>query len=176
MKHKEYSIPFSGLKQGKHEFDYLIENRFFETFGYGEFNAAMVNVTVYLNKTSTMLELTFKEKGSVNVDCDLTNEPFDLPIESTMDLVVKFGEVYNDENDEILIIPHGEHQINVAQYIYEMLVLAVPQKRVHPGVADGTLKSKALDTLRTLQPKEEKEITKENDPRWDALKKLITDK
>ena len=93
-----------------------------------------------------------------------------------MDLVVKFGEAYNDEDDEILIIPFGEHQINVAQYIYEMLVLAVPQKRVHPGVVDGTLKSEALDKLKELQPKELKENIAKNDPRWDALKKLITDK
>ena len=82
----------------------------------------------------------------------------------------------NNENDEILIIPHGEHQINVAQYIYEMLVLAVPPKRVHPGVLDGTLKSEILDKLEELQPKESKEQTEGTDPRWDDLKKLLTDK
>jgi uncharacterized metal-binding protein YceD (DUF177 family) len=93
-----------------------------------------------------------------------------------MELLIKFGEEYNDEDDEILIIPHGEHQINVAQYIYEMLVLAVPQKRVHPGVLDGSLKSETLERLKELQPKEVKENKKEIDPRWDALKKLLTDK
>ncbi len=176
MKHKEYSIPFSGLKQGKHAFEFQVENTFFESFEYDEFNAANIMVSVVLNKTATMLELTFSATGVVNIDCDLTSEPFDLPITSTMDLVVKFGDAYNDENEEILIIPHGEHQINVAQYIYEMLVLAVPLKRVHPGVADGTLKSDALDRLHALRPKESKDNTEENDPRWDALKKLITDK
>ena len=115
-------------------------------------------------------------KRQVNVLCDLTGEPFDQPITSEMQLVVKFGDVYNDEDDEILIIPHTEHKINLAQHIYEMLVLAVPQKRVHPGIADGTLKSEALDRLDALRPKEIKENKEENDPRWDALKKLITDK
>tara|TARA_R110002167_G_scaffold158880_1_gene354216 strand:+ start:4341 stop:4871 length:531 start_codon:yes stop_codon:yes gene_type:complete len=176
MKHKEYIIPFSGLKQGKHEYDYGIENKFFESFGYDEFNGADVKVKVVMNISSTMLELEFTAEGTVNVDCDTTGEPFDQVIASKMDLVVKFGEAYNDEDDEILIIPFGEHQINVAQYIYEMLVLAVPQKRVHPGVVDGTLKSEALDKLKELQPKELKENIAKNDPRWDALKKLITDK
>ncbi len=176
MKHKEYNIPFSGLKQGKHEFNYLIENTFFESFGYDEFNATNVSVTVILNKTSTMLELDFDAKGTVNVFCDVTGEPFDQPIASQMQMVVKFGEEYNDEDDEILVIPHGEHKVNVAQYVYEMLVLAVPQKRVHPGIADGSLKSEALKRLEDLQPKEIKEDKDKNDPRWDALKKLITDK
>ena len=176
MKHKEYSIPFSGLKEGKHEYSYQIENTFFESFGYEEFNATTITVAVVMNKTSTMLELDFKADGAVNVLCDLTGEPFDQPVSGEMELVVKFGETYNDEDDEILIIPHSEHKINVAQYIYEMLVLAVPQKRVHPGIADGTLKSEALDRLDELRPKEIKENKDENDPRWDALKKLITDK
>ena len=66
--------------------------------------------------------------------------------------------------------------MNIAQYIYEMIVLAVPQKRVHPGVLDGTLQSEALDRLEELHPKDVKEDSESTDPRWDALKKLLTDK
>ena len=56
------------------------------------------------------------------VNCDLTNEPFKLDVENCIDLVVKFGSEFNDEDDEILIVPHGEYRINVAQYIYELIV------------------------------------------------------
>lgn len=176
MKLKEFFIPFSGLKLGKHEFVYEIDNAFFESFEYQEFNGASVKVTAILEKMSNMMELEIEAVGTVNVDCDMTGEPFDQPIHSDLHLVIKFGEEYNDEDDEILIIPHGEYQINIAQYIYEMLVLAVPQKRVHPGVLDGTLKSEILDKLEELQPKEEKKPSEKTDPRWDDLKKLLTDK
>jgi uncharacterized metal-binding protein YceD (DUF177 family) len=176
MKLKEFFIPFSGLKLGKHEFVYEIDNVFFESFEYQEFNGASVQVTAILEKMSNMMELEIEAEGTVNVDCDMTGEPFDQPIQSDLHLVIKFGEEYNDEDDEILIIPHGEYQINIAQYIYEMLVLAVPQKRVHPGVLDGTLKSEILDKLEELQPKEEKKPSEKTDPRWDDLKKLLTDK
>ncbi|MCG2459297.1 DUF177 domain-containing protein [Flavobacteriaceae bacterium F89] len=175
-KHKEYNIPFTGLKQGKHRFDYKIGNEFFESFEYNEFNATSIDLQVGLNKLTTMMELEFSASGLVNVNCDISNEPYDQPIAGNMELLVKFGEEYNDDNDEILIIPHGEHQINIAQYVYEMLVLSVPLKRVHPGVLDGSLKSKAIERLKELQPKELKENKKEIDPRWDALKKLLTDK
>src|SRR5690606_21847082 len=177
MQHKEFIIPFSGLKQGKHEFKYNIRNTFFESFEYDEFNGADIVIDVTLNKMSTMMELEMKAQGTVNVDCDLTNEPYDQKVKADLELVIKFGDEYNNENDEILIIPHAEYQINIAQYIYEMLVLSVPLKKVHPGVLDGTLKSEALDKLQELQPKETKTTNEEDiDPRWDALKKLLTDK
>ena len=115
--------------------------------------------------------------GTVNVNCDLTNEPFNQEIQNQFNLVVNFGEEYNDENDEILIIPHGEYEINISQYLYELIVLSVPSKRVHPGVKDGTLESDILKKLEELSPKgkEDNEL-EEIDPRWNILKKLLTDK
>lgn len=176
METKEFSIPFSGLKQGDHGFEYKLNNSFFESFDYDEFNGASIIVKAILKKMSTMMELDLDAKGSVNVDCDLTGEPYDQAIDSNLHLVIKFGTEFNSEDDEILILPHGEHQVNIAQYIYEMLALAVPAKRVHPGVLDGTLKSEVLDRLQALEPKEKKKKSDQPDPRWDGLKKLLTDK
>ncbi|MBD0723860.1 DNA-binding protein [Flavobacterium sp. L1I52] len=178
-KTKEFLIPFVGLKLGKHHFEYQIDNAFFGIFEYDEFQNSDIKVSVVLEKSSNMLELSFKHKGTVNVPCDLTGEDFDLPIKGKMKLIVRFGEVFNDDNEELLILPFGEFEINIAQYIYEMIVLSVPQKRIHPGVKDGSLKTDALDKLNELQVKEveKKENKEENiDPRWDKLKQLLTDK
>ena len=176
---KEYLIPFIGLKLGKHHFEYQISNAFFEIFDYHEFNNSNIKVNVVLEKKSTLLELSFKHKGVVNVPCDLTSEDFDLPIKGQMKLIVSFGEEFNNENEELLILPHGEFEMDIAQYIYEMIVLSVPLRRVHPGVKDGSLKTEALTKLNELTVKEEKEEIKEKeniDPRWDKLKQLLTDK
>lgn len=175
---KEFTIPFVGLKIGKHHFEYKIEKSFFEFFEYEEFNDTHVEVNLVLDKKATLLELNFKIAGSVNVNCDLTNEPFDQPIENEFELVVKFGDEYNDEDTDILIVPHGTYEINVQQYIYELIVLTVPIKRIHPGVEDGTLDSDILIKLEELSPrlKEVKDIEEESDPRWNTLKKLLTDK
>lgn len=172
MKPKEFTIPFSGLKLGRHHFDFQIDTSFFDAFDYREFNSAHVKVDVVLDKMSTVMEFEMQAEGTVNVACDLTNEPYDQPLAGSLKLVVKFGEAYNDEDDEILVLPHGEHQVNIAQYVYEMIVLAVPSKRIHPGVKDGTLNSDVLEKLEELQPKAEKEEQTNTDPRWDALRKL----
>lgn len=173
---KEFTIPFVGLKQGKHQFEYKIDNKFFEHFEYDEFNSADIEVDLLFDKKSTMIELTFKASGTVNVNCDLTNEPFEQPVDGELFLVIKFGSDYNDENEDLLILPHGEFEVNIQQYIYEMLVLAVPSKRVHPGVLDGTLQSDVLDKLNELSPQPEESRTEEEiDPRWDKLKNLLND-
>ena len=110
--------------------------------------------------------------------CDLTSEDFDLPIKGAMKLIVRFGEEFNNDNEELLILPHGEFEIDIAQYIYEMIVLSVPLRRVHPGVKDRSLKTEALTKLKELKVKEVKKENKEEniDPRWDKLKQLLTDK
>lgn len=173
---KVFTIPFVGLKLGKHRFEFEVGKEFFEHFDYDEFNDAALSVELILEKKSTMMELNFKASGTVNVNCDLTNEPYDQPVNSQLFLVVKFGDEYNDDNEELLILPHGEYEINVQQYVYEMIVLSVPPKKVHPGVLDGTLESDVLKRLEELSPKE-KEIKKEEDidPRWNKLKNLLND-
>ena len=179
---KEYLIPFVGLKTGKYHFEYQISNSFFEIFDYHEFNSSKIKVNVVLDKNNTMLDLSFKHKGTVNVPCDMTNEEFDLPVKGSMKLLVRFGDEFNDDNEELLILPHGEFQIDISQYVYEMMVLSVPLRRVHPGIKDGSLKTEALAKLEELTLKEQNEDNKEDnkeeniDPRWDKLKQLLTDK
>ena len=172
-----YLIPFIGLKIGKHHFEYEIEKKFFDVFGFDEFENCTIHIAVVLEKKSTIMELSFAHKGTVAVPCDLTGELFDLPIKGKFKLVVQFGEKFNNDNEELLILPHGEHQLDIAQYIYEMIALSIPVKRIHPGVKDGTLQSEALKTLNELQVNEQELLNKEEiDPRWDKLKQLLTDK
>lgn len=175
---KSYTIPFIGLKVGEHYFDYQIDNTFFQHFEYDEFNAVDVKIDLKFEKKSTFLELHFSAKGAVNVNCDITNEPYDQTIDDDLNLVVKFGDEYNDDNEAILIVPHGEYEINVAQYIYELIILAVPIKRVHPGIEDGTLQSEIFSKLEELSPNEDNKTKSSEgiDPRWNNLKKLLTDK
>ncbi len=174
---KQFNIPFVGLKEGSHLFEYQIDKTFFEAFQFDEFNNANVKADITLVKKSTLLELSFDISGTVNVPCDITNELFDLPINGNLNLVVKFGPEFNDEHDEILILPHEAYQVDVSQYIYELIVLSVPSKRIHPDVVDGTMQSDALRKLEELRINEEKTVEEEStDPRWDKLKDLLTDK
>ena len=172
---KQFNIQYIGLKEGSHLFEYQIGKKFFDAYNFDEFFDANIAVSLTLDKKSTLLNLSFKAQGTINVSCDVSGEPFDLEIETALQLIVKFGEEYNDDNEEVLVLPYTEFQLNVAQYIYEMIVLSAPLKRVHPKVLDGTMESEALKKLEKLKVKEQK-TTENVDPRWDKLKSLITEK
>ena len=164
-----HKIEFAGLKVGKHQFNFELNKEFFENFSFFDFNNIDLSVDVDLTKKSTLLELNFHLKGSVNVNCDMTNEPFDMPFNKEDFLVVKFGQEYNDEDNEILVLPYGEHKVILDQYLYELVILSLPRKRVHPGVEDGTLESEIIKILDELKPSG---LALESDPRWEKLKKI----
>ena len=91
-------------------------------------------------------------------------------MKSQFKLIVKFGEYYDDSNDELLILPHGSHSINLDQFLYEMIVLSMPIRNVHPGIEDGSIKSDILNRLKDFDINKEK--SSNFDPRWDKLKQL----
>jgi uncharacterized metal-binding protein YceD (DUF177 family) len=85
---------------------------------------------------------------------------------------VKFSPDTIDDNEEFLVLPVGSSQINVSQYIYEMIILSLPIKIIHPGVENGTLESETLNALRRYEENVHRQ-NKKTDPRWDKLKDLI---
>ena len=84
---KEFVIPFIGVKLGEHTFDFKITKTFFEYFEYEDFNNSDINLEVLLIKKNTMLEFTLSFKGCVNVNCDVTNEPYDQNITGSSSLL-----------------------------------------------------------------------------------------
>jgi uncharacterized metal-binding protein YceD (DUF177 family) len=161
-----------GLKEGKHQFEFTIDNTFFMHFEYDDFNEASLEGRLTLDKKSTFMELHFEVNGPVVLPCDVSMELFDYPIDVKFDLIVKFGIPPEKSSDEILVLPEGSYQIDVAQYFYEMVVLSLPQKRVHPGIEDGTLQSDIVEKLKALEPKET-HLKGSEDPRWNKLKDLL---
>ena len=169
-KTKAFSVKFIGLKDGIHNFQYPLSQSFFESFKYFDFNSVGINVDLELVKKPTMLELNLKGSGNVNINCTLTNEPFDYQINSKLNLLVKFGDSYDDENDELLVLPYGSHSIDLDQYFYEMIVLSMPIRNVHPDVENGTIDSEILNRLKEFDINKEKNSN--FDARWDKLKEL----
>lgn len=171
---KEFEINFSGLPLGEHDFDYRLDKKFFELFGYQEYNNAEFNAKLMLTRKENALGMKLSLKGKAELPCDITGELFWLPLENETAIQVKFGEEYDDTNDEVLIIPQGEHRINIAQYLYELAVLAKPLKMVHPEVEAGERGQEILRKLEELSPeKQEKNSGDENDPRWNKLRELL---
>lgn len=149
----EFIIKFSGLKSGTHQYNYNIDDRFFDLFEYSEINSGNVNVEVVLDKTTDVFALIFNIKGTVKVECDRCLEFFDLPIEGNETLYIRFGDKTEEELDDEIIISENDTQIDVKQFIYEFIILLLPIRRVHPDDKNGNslCNKEVLKKLKLLQ-------------------------
>ena len=164
-------IKFSGLKEGIHLFNYELGNKFFKYFDYYDFLEAKLFAKLELEKQSTLLNLKFSFNGEIEVQCDVSMESFNLDLETEHAVVVKFKDDIISTDDKVIFMPAGSHSIDVSHLIYESIILAVPQKKVHPGIENGSLKSEIVEKLEALKPK--KNFKEKTDPRWDKLKDLL---
>ena len=164
-------IKFSGLKEGIHLFNYELGNKFFKNFDYYDFLDAKLFAKLELEKQSTLLNLKFSFNGEIEVQCDVSMESFNLDLETEHAVVVKFKDDIISTDDRVIFMPAGSHSIDVSHLIYESIILAVPQKKVHPGIENGSLKSEIVEKLEALKPK--KNFKEKTDPRWDKLKDLL---
>tara|TARA_R110001592_G_scaffold194698_2_gene442289 strand:- start:4513 stop:5019 length:507 start_codon:yes stop_codon:yes gene_type:complete len=162
---KDYTIQFVSLKLGTHYFEFNVDNKFFEEFDYFEFVAAKFKVELAFEKKSTMMLLNFNFSGEITVPCDRCLEDLNIDIEGEEKLIVKFGNEPYNGTDDILILPEHEHEINVAQYIYEFIEINIPQKRAHD---EDDCNVEALNKLNEYKTKNNDNI----DPRWSGLDKF----
>ena len=169
----KYTIEFKGLKEGQHDFEYEIDNTFFEHFEESLIENGKVKIKVVLEKRSAFLTLHFKIKGWLELTCDRCLEPYQQKIKNKAEIFVKFGEKEFEEGDNVLWILPEEHHLNLAQLIYEYVSLSVPLRHVHPKNNDGKRACNPeminqLNNYTHVENEEEENI----DPRWEALKKL----
>lgn len=159
------------MKEGIHLFNYELGNKFFKNFDYYDFLDAKLFAKLELEKQSTLLNLKFSFNGEIEVQCDVSMESFNLDLETEHEVVVKFKDDIISTDDKVIFMPAGSHSIDVSHLIYESIILAVPQKKVHPGIENGSLKSEIVEKLEALKPK--KNFKEKTDPRWDKLKDLL---
>ena len=173
FKISDYDLLFSGLKEGEHKYNYKISDTFLKNFGFNELKKVNIKIMLTFVKKPSLMELHLSGKGSYILICDISNEEFLYRVDSELSFIIKFGEYYNDDNDQYVIIPHNSFKFNVAKSIYEMIVLSIPQKRIHPGVIDGSLNSKTVKILNKLTPGAKETKKTKLDPRWNKLKDYL---
>ncbi|WP_374166646.1 DUF177 domain-containing protein [Arcticibacter sp. MXS-1] len=173
---QEYRISYTGLKTGKHQYDFDIDERFFNEFEYSLVKTGELKVNLELDKQETMIILQFEIKGEIFLNCDVCLSDFPIAVDVKERQIAKFSEDEHleDDTDEIMVLGKNEHEIDVAPLIYEYINLAVPyfHRCEEPGKTrwcDGEM----LEKLNKLSGQTEEEQQQDNaDPRWEALKKI----
>lgn len=166
----KYRIVYQGLSQGLHEFEFEIDDKFFEALDYSEIKKGSLTTKVALNKKSSFLELDFEIDGFVELTCDRCLDEYNQQINYEGKLFVKFSERDNELAENVICLSPSEHELDISHYIYESINLSIPLKRVHPKDENGdeTCNPEMLEKLNKYiidEPADE-----DIDPRWEGLR------
>ncbi len=172
MRAKDFQVNIIGLSQKAHEFDYEFSDGFFEHYGRILLERGHFTAHVVLDKTETMLEGRFQIQGTASLICDRSLEPFDYPMHIDRTIRFKYGQEEKELSDEIVLISRDRTSLDVGQYLYELIGVSVPMKRLHPKFQSDDLEESEIELVYS-SPIDEKEKEEDAiDPRWEKLKKL----
>lgn len=166
-----YKIPLHGLKEGLHKYNFEIGDKFFEVFEESEIKEGELVAAVTLTKRTTHIDLIIKISGSALVCCDRCLEMYRQPINSENRLLIRIGKSWDEDDPDLLTVPNDQSELDMAQFFYEFIHLALPLKRIHPDDKNGnkTCDPAMLKRLGSISPADDSTT----DPRWDELKKLM---
>lgn len=167
---REYDIAFVGLKTGIHKFSFDVGDKFFALFENSPVSKGNVNIDLTFDKKLNFFLLNFQVSGTVNLPCDRCSDIIDFPIDADYPIVVKFDDHQegnkDDSNADVIYITRSETHLNVAQLIYEFIVLSIPIGRIYCEAIEKKCNEESLKILKNLNQKT-KPVT---DPRWNKLK------
>ena len=159
---KRYTIAYKGLKPGLHDFRFEVDGSLFEEFESPEIKDGACEVTVALERGEAMLTLDVTVDGSVVVECDRCLEECRIPVHYQGRLLVKFSDEVREYDGDTLWLSPSEDFVDLAQYIYESIVLSLPYQRVHP---DGECDPDMLGRFRIVSEQEFETIENETQQR-----------
>lgn len=190
-KFTEYKLPLKSMPEGTHEFEYKLGKVFFTNMESADVHDADLTVRLTVEHKRDLYAISMEIEGTVTLICDRCLDSLLWPIDAQYAINVKYGDDYNDDNDDLLVIPESDNYLNVAYMIYDTVALAIPIKHVHPlGKCNRQMtailkkhrsrstdpeEAELEDTL--MEEMDHMEATEANepeatDPRWDALKGL----
>lgn len=161
-----FDIDIYKLADGIHEFDFDFDSRFFDLFEDSIIEQGAGDIKVILDKTASMITLTFTLDAEIELVCDRSLDSFMYPVQESREVRLKYGDHWEELNDDLILIPVNTQKVDVAQFVYEFLTLAIPMKKLHPRYQD---EEEFISTDESISDQSSDEPI---DPRWNELKKL----
>jgi DUF177 domain-containing protein len=131
---REFEIAFVGLKPGVHEYNFQVNDRFFEEYQEQDFHNVQANVRLLLEKNSSFMILRFQMGGKAEVICDRCSNNLPLQLFEDFTVTVKVVDdptVMNgqEEDPDFYYISRGDSHLDVKDWIYEFVNLSIPMQK-----------------------------------------------
>jgi uncharacterized metal-binding protein YceD (DUF177 family) len=167
---KEYKIPHAGLKKEIHEFTYELTEKFFSSFENSQIEKCNIQVHITFDKRQEPYIIDVDLEGTVFTECDRCTATIPISIHSSFTVYANYtvDEALKELDEvEIIYIARDDQDIDITQFLYDYVHLAIPIHRIcdNPGKTEYCDK----EIVRLL---DERQPENSADPRWASLDKL----
>ena len=152
MRKRETVLTFSGLSLGEHALEYHLDDAFFASYENPDLEGlnCPVKITGSLLKANNMLTLNLAFDGLLDCQCDISNEPLSLPLTNAFQMIVRFGDAFDDSHPDLIILPFGEIEVDLSQLFFELVALSIPMRKVSPDLVSDDDDDDSLDDTMYL--------------------------
>ncbi len=129
-----------------------------------------VKAIVRVNNTGNVYDLQFELNGGIEVPCDRCLDDMTIEVDQKSQLFVKFGPEFYEESEDVIVVPEREGELNVAWFLYELIVFSIPLKHVHaPGKCNKAMMTKLKQHLARPQNTSEFEADFDDDEDFESI-------
>ena len=132
-----------------------------------------VAIIVKMDRRPNMILIQFEIGGSIRSDCDRCLAEIDIPISGKYPLIVKFSNAVDDgiQTEDVITMHPDAPQLNDAEYIYEFVLLSIPNPRVID--CDSMKESPCDEVTKAYLLNLESSSQQSTNPVWDELQKKL---
>ncbi len=168
-----FRIPAAALKADEATYEWNLGSDFLSLFDAGhEGINGDFKVTMELLREGGMTTLEFLIQGVVPTTCDRCMAPIQLHINAEYPMVVKIGDPAQS-NDEVIFVDADAPDLNVANHIYDFILVSVPIshripdcEQLDPSPCDRSVLDYLIKNQNEIQP-----LGDLSSP-WDQLKNV----
>lgn len=168
-----FTIPLAGLPFGHTDYQYVINDSFFEDRDYSEVKKGVVNLHLGVEKMETMFILTMKFEGKVVLQCDRCGDDYEQAVADSAEIYLKYGAEKGDEDEDVIIITKNDSEFDLSDLIYEYIILSLPIHRTHDD--ESLCNQEVLARLHNFSQSEAETKDEEENP-WKQMMKDLKDK
>lgn len=166
----KFCIAIHKLSNATHQYAFEFDAALFSQIDYSIVDKGKGNVYVELRKNESLINMSIRIEGDVELVCDRSLDTFDFPVKTEKNMIFKYGEEEAEPDDNMVIITGNTQQIDLTQYIYEFVGLEIPMKKLHPRFENDNPEDEIVysDADNADMIDGEDRI----DPRWQQLKNI----
>ena len=132
--HNTYNTDYHAISEGLSTIEFPITDALFGLCDSPEIKQGEGTATFNINKKGDTARVNVSINAQINVPCDRCLEDINIKIQWTGETIFNVTDIEEEYDGDIIYIKPKNPKVELAQYIYESIILAIPIERAHTNI------------------------------------------